>query len=62
MVQVEQLMNRRSEICFKLIEADSAEYNDLLVELEEIEQTIEEKTGKSAEEIERDNNRGDHNV
>ncbi len=59
---IEQLMTRRSEICFKLIEADQGEYNDLMSELEEIELTIEEKTGKSPEQIEREQNQGEHNV
>lgn len=50
--QLEQLMERRHEIMFALIEADSDTYRELEIELEEIEAEIEALGGETEEEEE----------
>lgn len=58
-MNIKELMQRRNEINYALIEADSSEYVDLQEELAEIEYTLEELSGETIEDLEVKFNEGE---
>ncbi len=58
-MNIKELMLRRNEINYALIEADSSEYIDLQEELAEIEYTLEELSGEPIEVLEAKFNEGE---
>lgn len=57
--EIKQLLERREEICFEMIEARGRELKELEQELNDLEMDIEINTGKTIDELEQEFYKGE---